>query len=130
MSDDKGLLECLSIYSFLFLNKKGSNDISEVYGLFKIYECINSQKSLRVVIDIDTLQKVMETAGVKTQEPQKVKAFRLASNKEIVLTELWNWAKHTSSLPFENKTKLRIKKYHSKSDSVEKAHDFSNVEES
>ncbi|CAI2165896.1 18057_t:CDS:2 [Funneliformis geosporum] len=54
----------------------------------------------------------------------------LPSNKEIVLTELWNWAKHTSSLPFENKTKLRIKKYHSKSDSVEKAHDFSNVEES
>ncbi|RGB25504.1 hypothetical protein C1646_771644 [Rhizophagus diaphanus] len=63
-------------------------------------------------------------------------------------------AKNTSSLPFENRTsaslichlrkniqgivhilktdfpELRIKKYHDKSDPVEKAHDFSNVEES
>ncbi|CAI2199847.1 18284_t:CDS:2, partial [Funneliformis geosporum] len=65
-----------------------------------------------------------------------------------------DWAKHMSSLPFENRTsmslichlrkdvqgiiralktdfpELRIKEYHGKSDPVEKAHDFSNVEES
>ncbi|RGB22128.1 hypothetical protein C1646_776592, partial [Rhizophagus diaphanus] len=62
--------------------------------------------------------------------PQKGKTFRLAPNKETVLTELWDWAKNTSSLPFENRTKLRIKEYHGKSDPMEKAHDFSNVEES
>ena len=80
--------------------------------------------------------------------------FRLAPNKETVLTELWDWAKQTSLLLFENhksaslichlrkdmqgivhalKTdfpELRIKEYHGKSDPVEKAHDFSNVEES
>jgi hypothetical protein len=89
-----------------------------------------------------------------TFQPQKDKTFRLAPNKETILTELWNWAKHTSSLPFENRTsaslichlrkdvqgivralktdfpELRIKEYHGKSDPVEKAHDFSNVEES
>src|SRR5688500_5598284 len=85
MSDEKGSLEYLPIYSFLFLNEKGSSlynaydrdevedklvikidqdsdralkfsvadDISEVYGLPGIHECINGQKSLRAVIDID-----------------------------------------------------------------------------
>jgi hypothetical protein len=77
----------------------------------------------------------------------------LALNKETVLTKLWNWAKQMSSLPFENRKsaslichlrkdlqgivralktdfpELRIKEYHGKSDPVEKAHDFSNVEE-
>jgi hypothetical protein len=86
-------------------------------------------------------------------QPQKGKTFRLAPNKEAVLAELWGWAKQMSSLPFENwksaslichlrkdvqgivralKTdfpELRIKEYHGKSDLVEKAHDFSNVEE-
>ncbi|GBC18173.1 hypothetical protein GLOIN_2v1791232 [Rhizophagus irregularis DAOM 181602=DAOM 197198] len=89
-----------------------------------------------------------------TYQPQKGKTFRLVPNKETVLTELWDWAKNTSSLPFENRTsaslichlrkdmqgivrtletdfpELQIKEYHGKSDPVEKAHDFSNVEES
>ncbi|CAI2199196.1 15064_t:CDS:2, partial [Funneliformis geosporum] len=43
-------------------------DISEVYGLPGIHECINSQKPLRAVIDIDALQEDMKTTDVKTQE--------------------------------------------------------------
>uniref|UniRef100_U9TCS9 Replication origin-binding protein domain-containing protein n=1 Tax=Rhizophagus irregularis (strain DAOM 181602 / DAOM 197198 / MUCL 43194) TaxID=747089 RepID=U9TCS9_RHIID len=89
-----------------------------------------------------------------TYQPQNGKTFRLAPNKETVLAELWDWARQMSLLPFENRTsvslichlrkdvqgivralktdfpELRIKEYHSKSDPVEKAHDFSNVEES
>ncbi|CAB4392013.1 unnamed protein product [Rhizophagus irregularis] len=89
-----------------------------------------------------------------TYQPQKGKTFRLASNKETVLAELWAWAKQMSLLLFENRTsislichlrkdvqgivralktdfpELRIKEYHGKSDLEEKAHDFSNVEES
>ncbi|RGB34443.1 hypothetical protein C1646_668502 [Rhizophagus diaphanus] len=100
MSNDKGSLYCLSIYSFLFLNEKGSNlynaydrdevknklvikinqdgnralkfsvanDISEVYGLPGINECINGQKPLRAVIDIDALQEDMEANEIKAQE--------------------------------------------------------------
>ncbi|POG82949.1 hypothetical protein GLOIN_2v1761403 [Rhizophagus irregularis DAOM 181602=DAOM 197198] len=68
MSDDKGSLDCLPIYSFLFPNEKGSNNISEVYGLPGIHECINRQKPLRAVIDIDALQEDMEVTGVKAQE--------------------------------------------------------------
>ena len=71
-----------------------------------------------------------------------------------MLAELWDWARQISSLPSEKRTsaslichlrkdmqgivralktdfpELRIKEYHGKSDPVEKAHDFSNVEES
>ncbi|PKK57009.1 hypothetical protein RhiirC2_721503 [Rhizophagus irregularis] len=89
-----------------------------------------------------------------TFQSQKGKTFCLCPNKETVLTELWDWAKQTSLLPFENRKsaslichlrkdvqgivralktdfpELRIKEYHGKSDPVEKAHDFSNVEES
>ncbi|GES96831.1 hypothetical protein GLOIN_2v1778877 [Rhizophagus clarus] len=89
-----------------------------------------------------------------TYQPQKGKTFRLAPNKETVLAELWDWARQISSLPFENRKsaslichlkkdiqgivcalktdfpELRIKEYHGKSDPVEKAQDFSNVEES
>ncbi|CAI2182077.1 16655_t:CDS:2 [Funneliformis geosporum] len=97
MSDNKGSLDCLPIYSFLFPNEKSSslyntydrsevedklvikidqdgdhalkfsiaNDISEVYGLLGIHECINGQKLLRAVIDIDMLKGDMRTAGVK-----------------------------------------------------------------
>src|SRR4051794_15140197 len=97
MSDDKGSLDCLPIYSFLFSNEKGSSlynaydrsevedklvikidqdgdhtpkfsvadDISEVYGLPRIHECINSQKPLRAVIDIDATQEDMKADGVK-----------------------------------------------------------------
>src|SRR2546423_9895518 len=100
MSNDKGSLDCLPIYSFLFPNEKGSSlynaydrdevenklvikidqdgdralkfsvadDISEVYGLPGIHECINGQKPLRAVIDIDASQDDMEATGVKTQE--------------------------------------------------------------
>src|ERR1043165_1998110 len=100
MSDDKRLLDCLPIYSFLFSNEKGSSlyntydreevkdklvikidqdcdrapkfsiadDISEVYGLPRIHECINGQKPLRAVIDIDASKEDMETASVKGQE--------------------------------------------------------------
>src|ERR671927_298013 len=38
-----------------------ADDISEVYGLPGIHECINGQKPLRAVIDIDALQEDMET---------------------------------------------------------------------
>ncbi|CAI2187583.1 14165_t:CDS:1, partial [Funneliformis geosporum] len=99
MSDEKGSLEDLPIYSFLFPNEKGSSlynaydrdevenklvikidqddqapkfsvadDISEVYGLPGIHECINGQKPLRAVIDIDASKEDMETASVKGQE--------------------------------------------------------------
>ena len=87
-------------------------------------------------------------------QPQKGKTFHLVPNKEAVLAELWDWAKQMSSLPIENRTnatlichlrkdvqgivralktdfpELRIKEYHGKSDPIEKAQDFSNVEES
>src|SRR5436190_1547691 len=100
MLDEKGSLEYLPIYSFLFPNEKGSSlynaydrdevedklvikidqdsdralkfsvadDISEVYGLPGIHECINGQKSLRAVIDIDASQVDIEVTGVKAQE--------------------------------------------------------------
>ncbi len=99
MSDEKGLLKYLPIYSFLFSNKKGSSlynaydrnevedklvikidqdnrapkfsiadDISEVYGLPRIHECINSQKLLRTMINIDTTQENMKANEVKAQE--------------------------------------------------------------
>ncbi|CAG8760000.1 5042_t:CDS:2, partial [Cetraspora pellucida] len=71
------------------------------------------------------------------------KTFCLASNKETVLAELWEWAKQISSLPPMNEKdvqgivhalrtdfpKLHIKNYHDKSDPAEKAQDFSNVDE-
>ncbi|GBC01936.1 hypothetical protein RclHR1_00440002 [Rhizophagus clarus] len=88
-----------------------------------------------------------------TYQLQEGKTFRLAPNKETVLAELWDWVKQMSLLPFENQKnaslichlkkdvqeivcalktdfpELQIKEYHGKSDPVEKAHDFSNVEE-
>ncbi len=97
MSDEKGSLKYLPIYSFLFLNKKRSSlynaydrdevenklvikidqndrtpkfsvadDISEVYGLFRIHECINGQKPLKAVIDIDATHDDMKANGVKS----------------------------------------------------------------
>jgi hypothetical protein len=100
MLNDKGSLDCLPIYSFLFPNEKGSSlynaydrdevkdklvikidqdgdraskfsvadDISEVYNLPGIHECINGQKPLKAVIDIDALQEDMEANGIKAQE--------------------------------------------------------------
>ena len=43
-----------------------------------------------------------------TFQPQKGKTFRLTSNKETVLAELWNWAKHMASLLFEAKQVCRL----------------------
>ena len=97
MSDDKGSLDCLPIYSFFFPNEKGSSlynaydrsevenklvikidqdadhapkfsvadDISEVYDLLGIHKCINGQKPLRAVIDIDASKEDMEANGIK-----------------------------------------------------------------
>ncbi|CAG8497769.1 17482_t:CDS:2 [Cetraspora pellucida] len=58
-----------------------------------------------------------------TYQPQKDKKFCLASNKETVLAKLWEWAR---VIEFPT---LRIKRYHGKSDPIEKSQDFSNVEE-
>ncbi|CAI2196216.1 16353_t:CDS:2, partial [Funneliformis geosporum] len=41
-----------------------ADDISEVYDLPGIYKCINGQKPLRAVIDIDTSKVDMETADI------------------------------------------------------------------
>jgi len=41
------------------------DDISEVYDLLGIHECINDQKPLRAVIDIDASKEDMKTASVK-----------------------------------------------------------------
>ncbi|CAI2193566.1 6346_t:CDS:2, partial [Funneliformis geosporum] len=99
MSDDKGSLEYLPIYSFLFLNVKGSSlynaydrddvenklvikinqddrapkfsvadDVSEVYGLSEIHECINGQKPLRAIIDIDAIHDDMKANGVNWED--------------------------------------------------------------
>ncbi|CAI2198015.1 15127_t:CDS:2, partial [Funneliformis geosporum] len=60
-----------------------------------------------------------------TYQPQKGKTFHLAPNKETV--------KDMQGIVRALKTdflELRIKEYHGKSDPIEKAHDFSNVEES
>ncbi|CAH1767892.1 15019_t:CDS:2 [Entrophospora sp. SA101] len=88
-----------------------------------------------------------------TYQPQKGKTFRLAPNKETVLAELWEWGKVMSLLPYEERESaslichlrrdvqgitralirdfptLRIKRYHGKSDPIEKSQDFSNVDE-
>src|ERR1043165_10297471 len=88
-----------------------------------------------------------------TFQSQKGMTFCLAPNKEIALAELWGWARQISSLPSEKRTsaslichlrkdvqgivrtlktdfpELRIKEYHGKSDPVEKAYDYSNMEE-
>ncbi|CAG8718643.1 14774_t:CDS:2, partial [Cetraspora pellucida] len=42
-----------------------ADDMSEVYGLPRIHECINSQKPLRAVIDIDASQEDIKTAGLR-----------------------------------------------------------------
>ncbi|CAI2189772.1 6496_t:CDS:2 [Funneliformis geosporum] len=122
MSNDKGSLECLPIYSFFFLNEKGfslynaynqdevkdklvikidqdgdrapkfsiADDISEVYNLLRIHECINGQKPLRAVIDIDASQEDMETSGVKAQKlPYLYVLALLIDHHELkVFTEL------------------------------------------
>ncbi|RGB21517.1 hypothetical protein C1646_786587 [Rhizophagus diaphanus] len=58
MSDEKGSLEYLPIYSFLFLNEKG----------FSLYNAYDWDDPLRAMIDIDASKEDMETASVKEQE--------------------------------------------------------------
>ncbi|CAI2189843.1 15688_t:CDS:2, partial [Funneliformis geosporum] len=124
----------------------------------KLYKLIQEAKRI-IVMDNDltnlnikwikALHKNIPLSIIhNTYQPQKGKTFCLASNKEIVLTELWNWAKQMSLLFFENRTsaslichlrkdmqgiihalktdfpELQIKEYHGKSDPVEKATDF------
>jgi len=43
-----------------------ADDISEVYGLPEIYECINNQKSLRLMIDINAIQEDMKANRIKS----------------------------------------------------------------
>ncbi|CAI2194838.1 5324_t:CDS:2, partial [Funneliformis geosporum] len=105
----------------------------------KLYKLIQEARRI-IVMDNDltdlniewikTLRKNIPFSIIhNTYQPQKGKIFRLAPNKETVLAELWDWVKQMISLSFEKWKKLRIKEYHSKSDSVEKATDFDNVEE-
>ncbi|RHZ54573.1 hypothetical protein Glove_426g16 [Diversispora epigaea] len=78
-----------------------------------------------------------------TYKPQKNKTYRLVSDKETVLVELWGWAKQMSSLSFEKRKSaslicherrniqgivrslkeefpnLHIKEYHNKFDPIE-----------
>ncbi|RIA88594.1 hypothetical protein C1645_826112 [Glomus cerebriforme] len=56
-----------------------ADDISEVYGLPGIHECINGQKPLRAVIDIDASQEDMEANSVKAQEPPTSLGFEVRS---------------------------------------------------
>ncbi|RIB12387.1 hypothetical protein C2G38_2041877 [Gigaspora rosea] len=103
---------------------------------------------------IKSLQRGKQFSVIhNTYQSKKGKPFRLVSNKETVLAELWDWAKQMFTLPFEEQKsaslichlrkdvqgivyslrtdfpELRIKEYHSKSDSAEKAQDFGNVDE-
>ncbi|CAB4392821.1 unnamed protein product [Rhizophagus irregularis] len=132
--------------------------IEKLYKLIQEARCIIVMDNDLTDLNIEWIKALRKDIPLSiihnTYQPQKGKTFRLAPNKETVLTELWNWAKQMSSLPFENRKsaslichlrkdlqgivralktdfpELRIKEYHGKSDPVEKAHDFSNVEES
>jgi hypothetical protein len=132
--------------------------IEKLYKLIQEARCIIVMDNDLTDFNIEwikTLRKDIPFSIIhNTYQPQKGKTFRLAPNKETVLTELWDWAKQMSSLPFKNRKsaslichlrkdvqgivhalktgfpELRIKEYHGKSDPVEKARDFSNVEES
>ncbi|GES77220.1 hypothetical protein GLOIN_2v1777834 [Rhizophagus clarus] len=130
----------------------------------KLYKLIQDARRIIVMdndltnLNIEWIKALRKNISLSiihnTYQPQKSKTFCLASNKETVLAELWEWAKQMSLLPFENWTsvslichlrkdvqgivralktdfpELQIKEYHGKSDLVEKAHDFSNVKES
>ncbi|CAI2184363.1 8310_t:CDS:2, partial [Funneliformis geosporum] len=63
MSDEKGSLEYLPIYSFLFSNEKGSS----LYNAY-VRDEVEDKLPLRAVIDIDASKEDMETANVKGQE--------------------------------------------------------------
>ncbi|CAI2166408.1 15808_t:CDS:2 [Funneliformis geosporum] len=72
MSDNKDSLDYLSIYSFLFLNKKGSN-LYNAYNRDKVDNKLDI-KLIKIVIvpqtviDIDVSQGDIETTDIKTQE--------------------------------------------------------------
>ncbi|RGB23675.1 hypothetical protein C1646_748105 [Rhizophagus diaphanus] len=80
-----------------------ADDISEVYGLPGIHhECINGQKSLRAVIDIDALQENMEANGIKAQERIKGPGFHKAFIK------MPSWVKYNETL---SATEIYEKRY-------------------
>ncbi|PKK64605.1 hypothetical protein RhiirC2_716168, partial [Rhizophagus irregularis] len=108
MSDYKGSLDCLPIYSFLFPNEKGSslynaynrNEVEDklvikidqdVFGLPGIHECINGQKPLRAVIDIDASQEDMEITGVKAQEIMGGMNLIMLGFNRLLVWELKDW---------------------------------------
>jgi hypothetical protein len=132
--------------------------IEKLYKLIQEARCIIVIDNDLTDLNIEWIKALCKDIPLSiihnTYQPQKGKIFHLAPNKETVLAELWNWAKQMSLLPFENRTsaslichlrkdmqgiiralktdfpELQIKKYHGKSNLVEKALDFSNVEES
>ncbi|PKK58749.1 hypothetical protein RhiirC2_795828 [Rhizophagus irregularis] len=131
--------------------------IEKLYKLIQEARCIIVMDNDLTDLNIEWIKALRKDIPLSiihnTYQPQKGKTFRLAPNKETVLAELWDWAKQISLLPFEERTsaslichlrkdvqgiiralktdfpELRIKEYHGKSDPVEKAHDFDNVEE-
>ncbi|CAI2198822.1 17087_t:CDS:2, partial [Funneliformis geosporum] len=145
ISDDVNLLVLSTRHSY-------SNAVTTRLNLKLYYDIdvsIIAQAQSRLAgQSIEKLYKLIQEA--RHIIPQKGKTFRLVSNKETVLAELWDWAKKMISLPIENRKsaslicylrkdvqgivrafktnfpKLRIKEYHDKSDLEEKAHDFSN----
>jgi len=66
------------------------DDISEIYGLPGIHECINGQRPLRAVIDIDASKEKMEAENVNTKNVffsiccSFVRAFLDCSWEEII----------------------------------------------
>ncbi|CAI2179165.1 7074_t:CDS:2 [Funneliformis geosporum] len=139
-------------------SRLAGQSIEKLYKLIQEARCIIIMDNDLTDLNIEwikTLHKNIPFSIIhNTYQPQKGKTFRLAPNKETVLAELWDWAKKMSLLPFESQksaslichlrkdvqgiiralktdfSELRIKEYHGKSDPVEKAQDFSNVEES
>ncbi|CAG8453169.1 14759_t:CDS:2 [Cetraspora pellucida] len=72
MSNIKDSLEDVYLWDYLLPNygaKEGIivDDISEVYGLSEIHECINGQRPLRAVINIDALQENIESEKVNAK---------------------------------------------------------------
>ncbi|RIA93672.1 hypothetical protein C1645_819080 [Glomus cerebriforme] len=74
---------------------------------------ITTRLNLKLYYDIDSninlsdhkrvLDKIVSIiAQSQSHLSQKDKIFHLASNKEIVLAKLWNWAKQIASLSFKN----------------------------
>ncbi|CAI2191707.1 11825_t:CDS:10, partial [Funneliformis geosporum] len=65
MSDDKGSLDCLPIYSFLFPNKKGSN-LYNAYDRSEVKDKLVIKIDQDAVINIDALEKDIEITVIAT----------------------------------------------------------------